>query len=49
MRNGNHLKSRVSEIHVKQICVNQGVGVLCCSSDPQEFFQVCLLFELFRK
>ena len=28
MRNGNLLKSRVSEIHVKRICVNQGVGVV---------------------
>ena len=27
MRNGNLLKSRVSEIRVKQIRVNQGVGV----------------------
>ena len=26
--NGNLLKSHVSEICVKQICVNQGVGVL---------------------
>ena len=30
MRNGNLLKSRVSEIHVKQVWVNQGVGV--CNS-----------------
>ena len=29
MRNGNFLKMRVSEIRVKQICVNQGLGVLC--------------------
>ena len=28
MRNGNVLKMRVSEIRVKQICVNQGLGVL---------------------
>ena len=28
MRHGNLLKSRVSEIRVKQIRVNQGVGVL---------------------
>ena len=28
MRNGNLLKSRVSEICVKRICVNQGVGAL---------------------
>ena len=28
VRNGNLLKSRVSEIRVKRICVNQGVGVL---------------------
>ena len=27
MKNGNLLKSRVSEIHVKQIRINQGVGV----------------------
>ena len=27
MRNGNRLKSRVSEIHVKQIHVNQGLGI----------------------
>ena len=28
MRNGNFLKMRVSEIRVKQIRVNQGLGVL---------------------
>ena len=27
-RNGNLLKIRVSEIRVKRICVNQGVGIL---------------------
>ena len=27
MRNGNFLKMRVSEIRVKRICVNQGLGV----------------------
>ena len=27
MRNGNLLKSRVSEICIKRICLNQGVGV----------------------
>ena len=35
VRNGNLLKSRVSEIRVKRIRVNQGVGVL--------FYQVLLL------
>jgi hypothetical protein len=28
MRNGNVLKSRVSEIHVKQDLVDQGIGVV---------------------
>ena len=28
VRNGNLLKSHVSKIHVKRICVNQGVGVI---------------------
>ena len=28
MRNGNLLKSRVSELHLKRIYVNQGVGVV---------------------
>ena len=27
VRNGNFLKMRVSDIRVKQICVNQGLGV----------------------
>ena len=34
MRNGNLLKSRVSEIRVKRIRVNQGVGVITKGSHP---------------
>ena len=29
VRNGNLLKSRVSEIHVNRISINRGVGVYC--------------------
>ena len=41
MRNGNLLKSQVSEICVKRICVNQGVGVSSiCMSVGLMFFQI---------
>ena len=33
MRNGNFLKMRFCEIHVKRILVNQGLGIFFCSPD----------------
>ena len=37
MRNGNLLKSRVSEIPLKRIRVNQGVGVCLLDDDTKRF------------
>ena len=39
MRNENLLKGRVSEIRVKRICVNQGVGVKHLSNFPNEILK----------
>ena len=38
VRNGNLLKSRVSEIRVKRIRINQGVGVLSLLSYANKVF-----------
>ena len=46
MRNGNLLKSRVSEIHVKRIRVNQGVGVFVKVHDSlSSFYEKVFFFQ----
>ena len=45
MRNGNILKKRVREIHVKRICVNQGVGVVCLALESVGI-RKCLTTEI---
>ena len=44
MRNGFFLKSRVSEIHVNQIRVNQGVGVYKKFFEIKVFYLSCRPF-----
>ena len=51
MRNGNVLKMRVSEIRVKQIRVNQGLGVFAIhsSSRHEKRFRIMeIFFYLFQ-
>ncbi len=47
VRNGNLLKSHVSEIRVKRIRVNQGVGVhtvVCISLGPEPFLLETMVY-----
>ena len=46
MRNGNFLKRRVSEICVKRIRVNQGLGVLIFSVDYLSGYVLMKTFQV---